>query len=59
MAEKRIEKAKELLTSTKLPLSSVAQQVGYLDTSSFIRRFKQKTGMPLGEYRMLNVQEDE
>lgn len=59
LAEKRIEKAKELLTSTKLPLSSVAQQVGYLDTSSFIRRFKQKTGMPPGEYRMLNAQEDE
>lgn len=57
LAEKRIDKAKGLLTTTKLPLNSVAQQVGYLDTSSFIRRFKQKTGMPPGEYRMVNRME--
>ncbi|HIS30194.1 MAG TPA: helix-turn-helix domain-containing protein [Candidatus Limivivens intestinipullorum] len=53
LADKRIQKSKELLSSTKEPLNQIAGQVGYLDTSSFIRRFKQKTGMPPGEYRLL------
>lgn len=54
LAEKRIAKSKELLSSTELSLSHIAQQVGYMDTSSFIRRFRQKTGMSPGEYRIIN-----
>ena len=54
LAEKRISKSKELLSETELPLSQIASEVGYQDTSSFIRRFRQKTGMPPGEYRILH-----
>ena len=54
LAEKRISKSKELLSETDLPLSQIASEVGYQDTSSFIRRFRQKTGMPPGEYRILH-----
>ncbi len=58
LSGKRIERAKELLVTTRLPLNDIASQVGYLDTSSFIRRFKQKTGMPPGEYRLIHAGED-
>lgn len=46
----RMEKAKVILTSTKLQLKAVAEEVGYYNVSSFIRRFKQQTGVTPGEY---------
>ncbi len=54
----RIGRAKDLLVTTRLPLGEIASSVGYLDTSSFIRRFKQKTGMPPGEYRLIHAGEE-
>lgn len=53
LTEKRIEKSRELLVTTQLSLKEIAFRTGYTDVSSFIRRFKQKTGMPPGEYRLL------
>lgn len=50
----KIEKAKELLTSSNIPLKDIAVDVGYYNVSSFIRRFKQVTGITPGEYRKLN-----
>ena len=47
----RMEKAKVILTSTKLQLKAVAEEVGYYNVSSFIRRFKQLVGVTPGEYR--------
>ncbi|MFZ5989976.1 MAG: helix-turn-helix domain-containing protein [Bacillota bacterium] len=47
----RIEKAKQLLGSTDLPIKNVAENSGYFNVSSFIRRFKQITGFTPGEYR--------
>lgn len=47
----RMEKAKMILTSTPLQLKTVAEEVGYYNVSSFIRRFKQLTGVTPGEYR--------
>ncbi len=58
LAEKRINRSKELLSNTELPLSKVASEVGYQDVSSFIRRFRQKTGIPPGEYRILTKREE-
>lgn len=47
----RIDRAKELLTKTQLPIKQVALQVGYLDPSIFVRNFKSATSMTPGQYR--------
>ncbi|MCZ8510959.1 helix-turn-helix domain-containing protein [Paenibacillus filicis] len=46
----RMNKAKELLMSSDLTLNELSVQVGYLNSSSFIRRFKQITGLTPGQY---------
>lgn len=47
----RIKKARSLLENTAMPLQMVAESVGYYSLNSFIRRFKQITGVTPGEYR--------
>ncbi len=47
----RIQKAKELLSSTALPLKDISEQVGYYNVSSFTRRFKLNQGITPSEYR--------
>lgn len=47
----KIDKAKELLTSTKLNVNDVAGAIGYTNVTSFIRRFKQWEKITPGEYR--------
>ncbi|MDQ1912663.1 helix-turn-helix domain-containing protein [Paenibacillus sp. GD4] len=47
----RMEAAKQLLIEQDWPLKTIAEQVGYYNVSSFIRRFKQLVGMTPGEYR--------
>lgn len=49
--EIRIQRAKELLLGTKLPLKQVAAQVGYENTSFFYQLFKRMTGVSAGEFR--------
>lgn len=51
VTELRMKKAQHLLTTTMKPLSSIAEEVGYYNVSSFIRRFKQLNGRTPGEYR--------
>ncbi|MCM1231708.1 MAG: helix-turn-helix domain-containing protein [Ruminococcus flavefaciens] len=51
IASLRIRRAKELLSDTSLSLSVIAEEVGYYNLNSFIRRFKQITGMTPGNYR--------
>lgn len=51
IADLRIAKAKRLLISTNLSLPAIAEEVGYYNQNSFIRRFKQITGMTPGAYR--------
>ena len=51
VTELRINKARNLLKSTDLTLNAISEQVGYYNTSSFIRRFKQIMAMTPGEYR--------
>ncbi len=50
----RIQKAKELLSSTDLPLKDISEQVGYYNVSSFTRRFKLNQGVTPSEYRKIN-----
>lgn len=47
----KIEKAKMLLKETDMPVKDICKNIGYHNASSFIRRFKQITGVTPGEYR--------
>ena len=51
VADLRIRKACTLLKTTVMPLQMISESVGYYNQNSFIRRFKQITGMTPGEYR--------
>ena len=42
----RIKKAKQLLRTTALSVSEIAEQVGFIDTNYFIKVFKRYTGNP-------------
>lgn len=47
----RIDKAKDLLRSTKMLVGEIAEQVGYYSVNSFCRAFKRVTGSSASEYR--------
>lgn len=47
----RISLAKQLLTETDKTIETIVTEVGYFDTSSFIRKFKKVVGTTPGEYR--------
>ena len=51
VAALRIRKACMLLETTAMPLQMISESVGYYNQNSFIRRFKQITGVTPGEYR--------
>lgn len=55
----RLERAKHYLAHTDLPLQAVANQSGYYNISSFIRKFKAKVGVTPGVYRKLAASKDE
>jgi len=46
-----VDYAKELITSTTLPLEQIAYACGYSNEIHFYRQFLRKTGMTPGEYR--------
>lgn len=47
----RIEEAKRLLAQTEEPIHAIVRKVGYIDASSFNRKFKQAVGETPGSYR--------
>ena len=47
----RCETCKRLLSQTSLPIKQIVQDVGYVDASSFTRRFRQQEGVTPGQYR--------
>ncbi|MBE9463298.1 helix-turn-helix domain-containing protein [Dyadobacter subterraneus] len=49
--EKKLEKALELLQSTKLSVSEICYEVSFQDTSHFTKTFKQKYNQSPSEYR--------
>ncbi|WP_284645158.1 helix-turn-helix domain-containing protein [Paenibacillus silviterrae] len=51
VTELRMTKAQALLADSSYNLQQVAQSVGYVNQSSFIRKFKQITGVTPGSYR--------
>lgn len=54
VADLRIRKACTLLETTVMPLQMISESVGYYNQNSFIRRFKQITGVTPGEYRRVH-----
>ena len=47
----RMEKAKELMLTTSYDLTAIIAEIGCLDVSSFIRKFRNETGPSPGKYR--------
>ncbi|MBQ8663572.1 MAG: PocR ligand-binding domain-containing protein [Eubacterium sp.] len=47
----RLDKAKELLRDSSLPISDITQSVGYSNQQYFSRVFKNETGMTPGQYK--------
>lgn len=54
----RMEKAKKLLLTSELSLKYIAEETGYYNVSSFIRRFKQVAGVTPGDYRSRSGETD-
>jgi AraC family transcriptional regulator len=48
---RRMERAKALLTTTHLPISEIAWQVGFSNTSHFTTHFRKHTGVTPGSFR--------
>lgn len=48
---RRLDQAKVLLRETEMPISKVAETVGYDNISYFSKLFRQKVGCQPGEYR--------
>ncbi|NMO96424.1 helix-turn-helix domain-containing protein [Paenibacillus lemnae] len=51
ISELRVEKAKELLRDTDLPITAVSKQVGIFDRTTFLRTFKRLEGVSPNDYR--------
>lgn len=51
IAEYRIDRARELLSSTASPVADIAREVGYDDPKYFMRVFKRRTGLTPRQYR--------
>ena len=54
LIEFRITKAKELLSNSKEKINDISKMVGYANANSFMRIFKQYTGMTPSAYRNRN-----
>ena len=49
----RIERAKTLLTSTNMQISTISQEVGFQDEFYFSRMFKKRVGIAPSKYRKI------
>ncbi|WP_166244679.1 response regulator [Paenibacillus turpanensis] len=55
----RLQRAKELLLQTRLPISDIAEQVGYQTPKYFIKLFKEYEGKSPSQFRKELKQEDD
>lgn len=51
VARKKLQKAKEMLLTTKLPIAEIAERVGYHTAKYFNKVFKEYEGQSPGQYR--------
>lgn len=49
----RMERAKQLLKTTDLKLKNIMDEVGYIDSTNFIRKFKKNEGVTPIQYRVI------
>jgi two-component system, response regulator YesN len=54
VTRRRIQRAKELVISTNLPINGIAEEVGYKTSKYFIKIFKEIEGMTPSTYRKMN-----
>lgn len=54
ISEVRLDAARRLLTETTSTVKEIATMVGFIDSASFIRKFKKSVGVPPGEYRSIH-----
>ncbi|MCI5564829.1 MAG: AraC family transcriptional regulator [Clostridiales bacterium] len=47
----RLNRAKRLLTESNLSIREIVEQIGYIDTASFVRKFKACEGITPGQWR--------
>ena len=55
LLERRIEKARDLLLNSRLPLADIAIRCGFTDQSGFNRSFKRICGVTPGEWRRTSI----
>jgi transcriptional regulator GlxA family with amidase domain len=53
----RLEKAQELIVSTELTVSEITFEVGFSNTSYFIKCYREHFGHPPGEARKIYIEE--
>ncbi|MFX3633187.1 MAG: response regulator [Candidatus Pristimantibacillus sp.] len=51
MARRRVQRAKELLSNTRLAIAEIAEQVGYQTDKYFVKVFRSFEGISPGQYR--------
>lgn len=51
LTERRLDRAKELMMHTALPIARIAEMAGFADFAYFTRRFKQLTGVSPSRFR--------
>ena len=51
LIERRVDKARELMTNSRLPLADIAIRCGFADQSALNRSFKRMHGVPPGTWR--------
>ena len=56
VAELQVQRAKELLTDSTLPVLEIAEAVGIRNPYYFSRFFKKQTGMSPSDYRRAHTQ---
>jgi YesN/AraC family two-component response regulator len=54
VTRRRIQRAKELVISTNLPINEIAEEVGYKTSKYFIKIFKENEDMTPSAYRKAN-----
>jgi len=50
--QRRVARAREMLSATNLPVAEIALVLGFSDQSHFTRRFREIIGVPPGAYRL-------
>lgn len=54
LVARRIERAKDLLAASRLPIAEIAWQVGYANPAKFAAQFRRRTGLTPGAWRMVS-----